>query len=167
MYICIILYIYIYNILITLYFKSKKQENLISHFLLQPQKNGLKPETTCWGAQHRTPLSSSWRPALHAAMLKVPRGRRCAVAAPSRRGPGRGCPSRRGVATLQFHLEKWPGLGLTVNPANKAVSINPAKHRAAETASHSAPPAASRGHAWPPVGLGASVSHRPPPCPCV
>lgn len=132
-------FIYIYNILITLYFKSKKQENLISHFLLQPQKNGLKPETTCWGAQHRTPLSSSSRPALHAALLKVPRGRHCAVAAPSRRGPGRGCPSRRGVATLQFHLEKWPGLGLTVNPANKAVSINPAKHRAAETATVTQP----------------------------
>lgn len=40
--------------------------------------------------------------------------------------------SSTGVATLQFHLENWPGLGMTISPANKAVYINPARHRAVE-----------------------------------
>uniref|UniRef100_A0A8D2HHV3 MOK protein kinase n=1 Tax=Urocitellus parryii TaxID=9999 RepID=A0A8D2HHV3_UROPR len=40
---------------------------------------------------------------------------------------------RSGVATLQFHLENWPGLGMTISPANKAVYINPARHRGAES----------------------------------
>lgn len=31
------------------------------------------------------------------------------------------------VAILQFHLENWPGFGMTINPANKAVYINPAR----------------------------------------
>lgn len=33
----------------------------------------------------------------------------------------------RGVATLQSHLELWPGLGMAIGPVNKAVSINPAQ----------------------------------------
>lgn len=31
------------------------------------------------------------------------------------------------MAILQFHLENWPGFGMTINPANKAVYINPAR----------------------------------------
>lgn len=38
------------------------------------------------------------------------------------------------VAILQFHLESWPGFGMTINPANKAVYINPAKRGAAKKA---------------------------------
>lgn len=48
------------------------------------------------------------------------------------------CPGEPGsssaAATLQFHLENWPGLGMTTSPVNKAVYINPARHRAAERA---------------------------------
>jgi hypothetical protein len=41
-----------------------------------------------------------------------------------------GSGSGGGVATLQSHLENWPGLGMTINPANKAAYINPARPRA-------------------------------------
>lgn len=42
------------------------------------------------------------------------------------------CPGEPGsgsaAATLQSHLENWPGLGMATSPANKAVYINPARH---------------------------------------
>lgn len=49
-------------------------------------------------------------------------------------GPSETSVSASGVATLQCHLENWPGLGMTISPANKAVYINPAKHRAKQKA---------------------------------
>lgn len=58
------------------------------------------------------------------------------------------------TATLQSHLENWPGLGMTTSPVNKAAYIIPARHRAAQepaltlasilTGSHAFPRAEAR-----------------------
>lgn len=75
----IYLSIYIYEILITLSRRVKSKKNLISYFLLQPQKNDLKMETTSLGERRRTPCPASPRAAvlMRTRLRLTPASREC------------------------------------------------------------------------------------------